>query len=216
MARDPERRARSREMDKIRKRTRRAIERLEKQRQTTTDMKARHAAAQQLTQLQAQLDKTYAHKTGNRRYSIEALRAGRNLREQKVSSTRELQKSGFNFQKELSKASQGKVSALGERGTLKAKIFYRATQNAWQGLPNNQRAQAIMDALGCSSIEEAYNLVMNTPEVREILRQNGTTADTNELSEAYENAERTDRRYSGRTEVLAVTMLEFAKAYASA
>lgn len=216
MARDPERRARSREMDKIRKRTRRAIERLEKQRQTTTDMKARHAAAQQLTQLQAQLDKTYAHKNGNRGYSTEALRAGRNLREQKVASLREMKKSGYSFQKELSKASMGKVSALGEQGTLKAKIFYRATQNAWQGLPNVQRAQAIMDALGVSSLEAAYNLVMNTPEVREILRQNGTTVDTNELSEAYESAERTDRRYPGRTEIMAVTMLEFAKAYASA
>lgn len=40
------------------------------------------------------------------------------------------------------------------------RIFYTSTQSIWAGLPNDQRDQAIMKALGVSSLEEAYDLVI--------------------------------------------------------
>lgn len=214
MPRDPEKRARSREMDKIRKRTRRAIDRLNKISETTTDMRQRHAAKQQLTQLQAQLEQTYAGKR-TRTYSAKAISAGRSLRDERVGSIKELKQGVYDFKKEMNKASRGKVSMLGAQGQLKTQMFYRATQNAWQGRPNTEREQAIKDALGVDTLEQAYTKVMNTPEMREALRQiTATVTDTNELSEAYEAAERTPKRIDSPTVLMQVQLMEFTKAYA--
>lgn len=55
MARDPERRALSREADKVRKRTRRAIERLEKQESEATNYLVKRQARQQINQLNEDL-----------------------------------------------------------------------------------------------------------------------------------------------------------------
>lgn len=214
MPRDPEKRARSREMDKIRKRTRRAIDRLNKISETTTDMRQRHAAKQQLTQLQAQLEQTYAGRR-TRTYSAKAISAGRSLSGERVGSIKELQQGVYDFKNEMNKASRGKVSMLGAQGQLKTQMFYRATQNAWQGKPNAEREQAIKDALGVDTLEQAYTKVMNTPEMREALRQiTATVTDTNELSEAYEAAERAPKRIDSPTVLMQVQLIEFAKAYA--
>lgn len=214
MPRDPEKRARSREMDKIRKQTRRAIERLEKFSEETKDMRKRHAAKQQLTQLQAKLDQTYAGKR-SRTYSQKALSTAQKLKTTKHQTLKELRTSSYDFKSELNKASRGGVSLLGEKGQLKVQMFYRATQNAWQGMPNNEREQAIKDALGVDSLEQAYNKVMNTPEMREVLRDlTRDVKDTNALSEAYEQAERTPKRIDTPLEVMRVQVLEFTKAYA--
>lgn len=214
MPRDPEKRARSREMDKLRKRTRRAIERLNKISETTTDMRQRHAAKQQLTQLQAQLDASYAGKR-SRTYSAKAVEAASKMRVEKVGSLKELKSSTYDFRREMRKASKGQVSALGAHGQLKTQMFWRATQNAWQGLSSKNREQAVLDALGVDTIEAAYNKVMNTPEIREALKQlNTQVTDTDEISAAYEQAERVPKRIDSPSVVLNVQMIEFVKAYA--
>ena len=217
MPRDPQKRKASREMDKLRKRTKRAIARLEKFSEETTDMRQRHAAKQQLTQLQAQLAQSYAGRR-TRTYSEQAKAAGRAMAGVKTRTIKEMRKGGtYDFREEMNKASRGKVSMLGQRGQLKVQMFYRATQSAWEGLPNQERTKAILDALGVNSLEEAYVKVMNTPEMRKIL--NGITSnieDTNDISAAYENAERTPRKIDSPTEVMQVQLIEFTKAYATA
>ena len=214
MPRDPEKRARSREMDKLRKRARRAIERLNKISETTTDMRKRHAAKQQLTQLQAQLDASYAGKR-SKTYSAKALEAASKLRGEKVGSIKELKSSTYDFRREMRKASKGQVSALGAHGQLKTQMFWRATQNAWQGLSSKDRERAVLDALGVDTIEAAYNKVMNTSEMREALKQlNTQITDTDEISAAYEQAERVPKRIDSPNVVLNVQMMEFVKAYA--
>ncbi len=217
MPRDPEKRKASREMDKLRKRTKRAIERLEKFSETTNDMRQRHAAKQQLTQLQAQLAQSYAGRR-TRTYSEQAKAAGRAMAGARTRTMREMKSQGtYDFKDEMNKASRSKVSMLGQRGQLKVQMFYRATQSAWEGLPNQERTKAILDALGVKSLEEAYVKVMNTPEMRKIL--GGITAnigDTNDISEAYEAAERTPRKIDSPTEVMQVQLIEFTKAYATA
>lgn len=40
------------------------------------------------------------------------------------------------------------------------RIFYISTQQIWADKPNEERDKAIMDALGVSSLEEAYDLVI--------------------------------------------------------
>lgn len=215
MPRDPKKRAASREMDKIRKRTKRAIARLEKFSEETSDMRQRHAAKQQLTQLQAQLAQTYAGRR-TRTYSEQAKTAAKTLRDSEVRSAKEMRSRGaYDFRQEMNKASRGKVSMLGPQGTLKVKMFYRATQNAWEGLPAAERQEAIIKALGVNSLEEAYVKVMNRPEMRALLKQTTSPiSDTDDISAAYEAAERTPKQIDSPTEVMQVQMIEFAKAYA--
>lgn len=215
MARDPKKRAASREMDRIRKQTRRAIERYGKIAESTENMRERHAALQRMTALQSQLAQTYAGKI-SKTYSEQARKAARSLRAEKTETLKELRETGYSFRKELSRAASGKISALGARGQLKAKAFYRATQNIWQGLPNSEREQAIKDALGVDSLEAAYNKVMNTPEMRAALRGAAeNVVDTESVSAAYMQAERTPKGDAGSPDaLLAVQVIEFAKAYA--
>lgn len=222
MPRNPETRAKSREMDKLRKRTKRAIARLEKFAEETSDMRQRHAAKQQLTQLQAQLAQSYAGRR-SKTYSEQAKAAGRAMAGAKIRTMREMKSAGaYDFREEMNKASKGKVSMLGQRGQLKVKMFYRATQNLWsdsagKGLRNEERTQAILDGLGVKTIEEAYVKVMNTPEMRQILKGlTGGIYDTNDISEAYEAAERAPKQIDSPTEVMQVQLIEAVKAYGAA
>lgn len=44
------------------------------------------------------------------------------------------------------------------------RIFYMATQSIWRGKPNENRDEAIMKALGVTSLEEAYEKVLEENE----------------------------------------------------
>lgn len=214
MARDPEKRARSREADKLRKRAKRAIARLEKFAESTSDVRQRHAAKQQLTQIQSELSRSYAG-SRSRTYGEQAASALASIKSRVFRTINVLRNKGvYDFREEMNKASRGKPSVLGAQGKLKNQMFWRATQNIWAGLPNSERAAAVTDALGASSLEAAFVKVMNTKEMRAALRGIGATVtDTDDISAAYEDAERLPRRIDTPTEVMMVQQIEFTKAY---
>lgn len=220
MPRDPQKRAYSREMDKIRKRTRRAIARLESQAAETTNYLVKRQARQQIAQLQADLSNLSA-RGRNRTYTEKAQAALESLgkEERRIAPTRELSRKQVDFQAELAKASRGGMSVLGSKPKEKVQLFYRMTQNLWNrpGVPMGERNKAIMQALGVDSLEAAYAKVMNSKEARRVLRQldvsGGVVRDTDEMSEAYMEAERTQYRIDTPTVILVAQMVEGTKAY---
>lgn len=218
MARDTEKRAYSREVDKIRKRTKRGISRLEKQIAESSNFLEKRAARQQLQELQsnlAQLSARGKNKTYTER-SREALKA---LQSANVRSLREMKQRPIDFAKELRKAKAGNISALGAKGREKTQLFYRATQRLWEGKPLAERNNAIMEGLGVSSLVAAYAKIIARSDVRDVLRQldtsGGAVEDTDELSEAYREAERTQKQIDTPTSVLLVQQIEAVKAYGS-
>lgn len=67
------------------------------------------------------------------------------------------------FKQQMGLAMNGKASSLGKRGfgQSKVKIFYRSTQRLWQGKPASERNKAIIEGLGVSSLDEAFQMVMD-------------------------------------------------------
>lgn len=51
-----------------------------------------------------------------------------------------------------------------------ARIFMRLTQEAWQGIANENRLDAIMDAFGSDDIYEIYETVMNSEQGQRALK----------------------------------------------
>ena len=51
-----------------------------------------------------------------------------------------------------------------------ARIFMRLTQEAWQGVANENRLDAIMDAFGSDDIYEIYEMVMNSEQGQRALK----------------------------------------------
>lgn len=216
MARNPEKRAYSREVDKIRKRTKRGIARLEKQIAESTNYLERRAARQQLQELKSNLAQLSA-RGRNKTYTERSREALKTLQGSKVRTLREIKQNPIDFASELRKAKQGKISALGSKGREKTQLFYRVTQKLWEGKALAERNNAIMEGLGVSSLQAAYAKVLIRKDVQDVLRQldtsGGIVEDTDELSEAYREAERTPKSYAYPIALMLVQQIEAVKAY---
>lgn len=216
MARDPQKRAYSREVDKIRKRTKRGIARLEKQIAESSNYLEKRAARQQLEVLQTNLANLSARGRG-KTYTEKSREALSTLQQQRVKSQREIRAEPIDFQAELKKAKRGQISALGSKGREKTQLFYRVTQRLWEGKPLAQRNQAIIEGLGVNNLQQAYAKVLSRKDVQDVLRQldtsGGIVEDTDEMSEAYLEAERLQVNIDTPTVLMLVQQVEAVKAY---
>lgn len=83
-------------------------------------------------------------------------------------------------QNEMNLASNGdKDTSLGGQGLAKVKIFYKATEDLWLGVPLHKRNEAIMEKLGVSSLKAALEIVLAGQEealaaAEEYFKQGGT------------------------------------------
>lgn len=71
----------------------------------------------------------------------------------------------LNMASRLGRESNGEFDMLTAPTSMtstQVSIFYKSTQNVWEGKPGN-RNKAIMDYFGVDSLEEAFNMVMNDP-----------------------------------------------------
>ena len=99
---------------------------------------------------------------------VEAYRARREQVQQReqakpresVATRSQVSASNRLFAREIANAARNRPSTLGARGHQKVQVFYRATQNIWQGLPVEQRNKAIMDYFETDSLYRAFLLVM--------------------------------------------------------
>lgn len=216
MARDPNKRAFSREVDKTRKRTRAAITRLEKQAAESNNFLIKRRAKQQIVDLQKNLSLLSANK--NKAYLEQAQAALQTLSIKKVASSRALKSEQINFQAELNAARRGEASILQAKGKERVQLFYKATQSIWQGVPMAERNAAIMEKLGVNSLQAAFTKVMNMPEVRDTYLKLDLTGDkvedTDKMGEAYKQAERTQVRIDTPIEIVNLN-IEKVKAYGS-
>lgn len=83
-------------------------------------------------------------------------------------------------QNEMNLASMGdKDTSLGGEGLAKVKIFYKATEDLWLGVPLHKRNEVIMEKLGVSSLKAALEIVLAGQEealaaAEEYFKQGGT------------------------------------------
>lgn len=70
------------------------------------------------------------------------------------------------FEREINQASIGGVSTLSK---IEVKAFYAATEQFWNKKDITQRNKAILEGLGVSSLEDAFYIVLNHPEIKKRL-----------------------------------------------
>lgn len=217
MSRDPQKRAFSREVDKVRKRTRTAIQRLEKQAQESSNYLIKRHAREKAAELQKNLTNLSA-RGQNKTYLESAQKALENLSTQKIATSRALKSQKLDFTAEMNAAKRGDISALGSRGEWRVRLFYKATQPLWEGKPMAERDTAIIDALGVKDKQAAYVMVMKQPEVQKVWRAmnkpNAPVKDTDSMAAAYRQAQRTRTKDDYPNEFGYASLTEWAKAYA--
>ena len=72
------------------------------------------------------------------------------------------------FTREINQASKGGVSSISKEET---KIFYAATQKAWEGTDPRKRNERIIEKLNADSLEDAWNKVFEKEEVQKALEK---------------------------------------------
>lgn len=159
---------------KIRRTAKRRISRLEKEIEKTGSDKERYFYQQQIQTLREQVAQTYernpyTHKATG--YSKDELRiAAQNLRRTNVASqlgTSNQQRKNFITQQELnqSKSAHFIGPVQSEFTREEVSIFYRATQEAWDGLPNSaDRNRAILDYYGETDLRAFVRKVLEMNE----------------------------------------------------
>lgn len=198
--------AKAREADKLRKRAKRAKAKLERDLASgKIDPKSKmgQAASALSRGLGKQIEASYANKTGKREYSKKAesaLQRGSSLaRDLKTKRANDLQERRNKlFQTSLNEATrEGGFSNI---KPYEARQFYRATQSIWEGLPQAERNNAITAKLGVTDLQQAYEMVMNDPAVRENLQRAESAGHdlegyTDENADFYEDRDSENERY---------------------
>lgn len=159
---------------KIRRTAKRRIARLEKEIAKTGSDKERYFYQQQIGTLREQISMTYernpyTHKATG--YSRDELRmAAQNLKRTNVTSllgTSNQQRRNFITQQELNRAESYQFigPVQGEFTSEEVQIFYRATQEAWEGLPSSaDRNRAILEYYGETDLRSFVNKVLDMNE----------------------------------------------------
>ena len=76
------------------------------------------------------------------------------------------------FERELNQAGASSDVSVSRISKPEMKIFYGATMDIWKGAPSNiNRNQLIMESLGVTSLEEAFDIIMNTKEAQAALKK---------------------------------------------
>lgn len=157
-----------------RKTAKRRIERLQKEISKSNSSSERLFYRQQIDVLRDQISRTYqrdplTHKATG--YGHDEVRmAVQNLTRQNIASnlgTSNQQRKNYLTAQELNRAmSYHFIGPTQSRYTREeVSIFYRATQEAWEGLPSTaDRNRAIMKYYGVSDLEEFVGIVLNANE----------------------------------------------------
>ena len=155
-----------------RKRVRRAINTIRKSITAGIPESERRARTAYVQRLETELKKTYVGRVRNKQMRTEAYARANEIADRlsKQAATvkggggkRGEQRRAFNiFRQEMRIASKGGMSALGEFGREKVKIFWRYTQNIWQrpDVPPDKRLDTVMKAYGATSLSELFETIM--------------------------------------------------------
>lgn len=121
-----------------RRRAKRYVARLEKE-LTNLGARARQAAQSYIASLKSQIAGSYAKRNATEAEKQATAKAQRTLEQVVTPNVRANTQARRNaiFQRELNLASAGNDTSLGSsiKSQAYAKVFYRATQSIWEGLP---------------------------------------------------------------------------------
>ena len=152
---------------KIRKQAEREIKKLDKKRKTLSGAE-RKQVTKQIREIRQLSKQTYRGSGYDIQKSMNKLLYRYNI----GTKTRETDlRANRMFQQQIALAQRGSFSELGENGKLKVQAFYRATQRWWENVDPQNRNNAIMAKLGVSNMREAYEKVMQNPNVQNALHQ---------------------------------------------
>lgn len=211
--------AKAREADKLRKRAKRAKAKLERD-LSSGKIKAGSERAKTAQRLIGSLEKTisesYATKgaSGKREYTAKAEKA---LARGSEASQRLKEKASGDLAARRSKLAEIKLNEASRQGGFstiteaQARLFYRATQEAWEGVPKEERNAAIVRKLGVSDLQEAFEQIMQRQDVQDALKSEGADMEgyTDENRDFYEDEEIEDRRKGSPTFISAFTPIHF-------
>nr|DAU86385.1 MAG TPA: hypothetical protein [Bacteriophage sp.] len=139
-----------------RRRAKRLAARIEKA--TYATAREQRAAMSYAANLRAQAERTYVTKGATMEGAQKAAKAlGVQTRRGVATDS---QRRNEIFAREIRLASAGEQNTLGRDSLAKVKIFYTATQDAWEGQPLEMRNKAILAALGTDSLQEAFTEVL--------------------------------------------------------
>lgn len=132
------------------------------------------SAEQFIESLHQSIQDTYAIKSGERRgeytTSLEVLQRRSDFAKEMIDSgfkEDSLRKNEM-FKRDINQASVGGVSSLSREET---KVFYTMTKDLWEGVDPSKRNEAIMEALGVETLEEAWRIVMNDPDAIQAVKE---------------------------------------------
>lgn len=152
---------------KIRKQAEREIKKLDKKRKTLSGAE-RKQVTKQIREIRQLSKQTYRGSGYDIQKSMNKLLYRYNI----GTKTREMDlRANRMFQQQIALAQRGSFSELGKNGKLKVQAFYRATQRWWENVDPQNRNNAIMAKLGVSNMREAYEKVMQNPNVQNALHQ---------------------------------------------
>lgn len=210
MARDPKKRAISREADKIRKRLRRRVENAKKQaRKYAVGSRERRYYDIQAFEAEKAV-KSISANGGEYAHDITSKLSKAAASYQPGSKT-----ASYDFTKELSKANRKQNSALGynrEYNQLRVKAFYYTTRSIWQGKDPHKRNEYILSAMNkerakngakpFNNIEEAFDSIMASgldDQIKDLMNMtaSGIIEDTDDLPESYEESDDQTGAYMG-------------------
>lgn len=182
------------EMDNLRKRARRAVGALEREYKALTPQEQKTWRGKTLKEQQARLNQAIEQtKLGRqsggqfKRDKVLAAQQAKNKINSMIGGPQtggkqeELRQERRNrmYRSAIRAEESGGISSQfsGQAGQYHfERIFYMSTQSVWAGLPNEDRDQAIMKALGVKSLEEAYQIILqgNADAIMAIHDQNLT------------------------------------------
>lgn len=210
MARNPEKRAASRERDKLRKRERRALKALQKQAKNATTDFERKTYMTRMAQIQRNI-KGLSFNRASGTYNDDNIVD--KLRKDPTSVAKATRKASY--AEESRKAARGESSGLsysGEAGRFLNKAFYFSTQQFWENRDPFKRNDYITEevnkmraAKGLKQLtfEEIYADIINSEDVQKALKmymdRNNSSVynDTDDLQEGYYEAANQSGQESG-------------------
>lgn len=177
-----------------RRRAKRLLARLEREDTSGMSRTARAARESYIQSVREQIELSYMPKGGTaaaRKQRMETVQANARKLDRMTNPVRgrktKAQRSNQFFQRQITAARLGLPTVLGGRtqsyeqqelAKAEVNIFYAATRRFWQGKDATNRNQYIMEGMGVSSLEQAFNLVLSQNRdalrlARESARQTG-------------------------------------------
>lgn len=152
----------------------RRIAKMEAKKAAATSATAKTRIQGQITELTKRVEatRTYSKETGKKIRSASEVQANlAKLAQTNVEYegyvTRSFARQNMATQVELNRASVGLESRY---NVAQVHAFYRATQKAWEGVPSEDRNQAIMNYYGYNTLEEAVEDVLSQSRNQDIAK----------------------------------------------